>query len=190
MGRFNRVFFFEHVRETLFSGRLSTKQVQGLTSIVDKWDADHATDDDRWLAYMLGTTHHETDRKMWPIEEYGRGKGRPYGRPDPETGQSYYGRGFVQLTWRRNYQAMKDVFHVDFVGHPERVLELRHATNIMFHGMINGSFTGKRLGQYFNKRSADWVGARRTINGQDRAQLVASYARKYYAAISYTSGPV
>ena len=69
MGRFNREFFFEHVRETLHAGRLTTRQVQGLTAIIDKWDADHATQDDRWLAYMLGTTHHETDRKMWPIEE-------------------------------------------------------------------------------------------------------------------------
>jgi hypothetical protein len=85
---------------------------------------------------------------------------------------------------------MKDQLHVDFVNHPERVLELRHATNIMFYGMINGIFTGKKLGKYFNSRTDDWIGARRIINGLDRAHLVASYARKYYAAISYTTGPV
>ncbi len=190
MTRINRVFFFEQTRETLFNGSLTSKQVEGMTAILDKWDAEHATSDDRWLAYMLGTTHHETDRKMWPIEEYGRGKGHKYGLPDPQTGKKYYGRGFVQLTWRSNYEAMTTALHVDFVRHPERVLDVRHATNIMFYGMINGSFTGKKLGQYFNKQTADWVNARRIINGRDRAQLVAAYARKYYAALSYTSGPV
>jgi hypothetical protein len=35
---------------------------------------------------------------MQPIEEYGKGRGMPYGKPDPTTGQVYYGRGFVQLT--------------------------------------------------------------------------------------------
>jgi len=36
--------------------------------------------------------------EMQPIEEYGKGKGMKYGSPDPETGQTYYGRGFVQTT--------------------------------------------------------------------------------------------
>ena len=40
---------------------------------------------------------------MQPIEEYGKGSTAAYGQPDPETGQTYYGRGFVQLTWRDNY---------------------------------------------------------------------------------------
>jgi len=38
-----------------------------------------------------------------PIEEIGKGSGQDYGKTDPETGQAYYGRGFVQLTWRDNY---------------------------------------------------------------------------------------
>ena len=40
---------------------------------------------------------------MQPIEEYGKGKGRPYGIKDRETGETYFGRGYVQLTWRENY---------------------------------------------------------------------------------------
>ena len=52
--------------------------------------------DTRWLAYMLATTFHETAYQMWPIEEYGKGSGRYYGTPDPETGETDYGRGFVQ----------------------------------------------------------------------------------------------
>jgi len=34
---------------------------------------------------------------------------------------------------------------------------------------------------------ADWVNARRIINGTDKANLIADYARRYYGAISYTT---
>ncbi|TOE35570.1 hypothetical protein CGJ43_25525, partial [Vibrio parahaemolyticus] len=57
----------------------------------------------QYLAYVLATTYHETGHTMKPIEEWGKGQGRPYGEPDPETGQTYYGRGYVQLTWLANY---------------------------------------------------------------------------------------
>jgi hypothetical protein len=33
---------------------------------------------------------------------------------------------------------------------------------------------------------ADWVSARKIINGRDRADLIADYGRAYYAALSYT----
>ncbi len=187
MSRINRTFFYQHARETLFNGSLRQSQVDGMTAILDYWEKHLAGSDDRWLAYSLGTTHHETDRKMQPIEEYGRGRNRTYGRPDPQTGLKYYGRGFVQLTWKYNYKKLGDELHVDLVNHPERALDLGIATRVMFVGMINGFFTGKRLSTYFNKTTADWVNARRIINGTDRAQLVASYARLYYAAISYTT---
>ena len=56
----------------------------------------------------------------------------PYGKADPTTGQVYYGRGFVQLTWERNYETMSDLLGIDFVHHPDLALELDNATNIMF----------------------------------------------------------
>ena len=55
----------------------------------------------RQQAYILATTGHES--YLRPIEERGKGKGKPYGELDPETGEMYYGRGFVQLTWKYNY---------------------------------------------------------------------------------------
>lgn len=56
----NRKFFFEHVRANLFAGRLTASQVSGMTFILDVWEAGHAAQDDRWLAYALGTAFHET----------------------------------------------------------------------------------------------------------------------------------
>jgi putative chitinase len=184
----NRPFFYAQARRTLFDGNLSGRQVEGLQAILDEWEKNHAKKDDRWLAYMLATTHHETDRKMWPIEEYGRGRGRKYGRPDPQTGQVYYGRGFVQLTWKYNYEKMGRKLGADLVNKPERALELPIATKIMFTGMMDGSFTGKKLTDYLNPKIEQWVSARRIINGLDKAKLIASYATRYYASLSYTTG--
>ena len=185
MSQINRGFFFRHVRRIMFSNVLQQSQVDGINAILDAWEAKYAEGDDRWLAYALATTYHETDQQMQPIEEYGKGRGMPYGKPDPTTGKVYYGRGFVQLTWERNYKTMSDLLGVDFVDHPELALELDNATKIMFIGMIKGLFTGKSLGDYFNNTTDDWVNARKIINGLDKAQAIAMYGHNFYSAISY-----
>ena len=183
----NRAFFFEHVRTYLFQGKLKQSQVDGLTHILDGWDGKYAARDDRWLAYMLATAHHETDRAMQPVEEYGKGKNHKYGEPDPVSGLVYYGRGFVQLTWKYNYEAMGKKLGVDLVDHPELALDLDVASQVMFRGMIDGTFTGRKLATYFNADTQDWVNARRIINGLDKANAIAGYGQQYYAAISHTT---
>lgn len=58
----------------------------------------------------------------------------------------------------------------------------------MFLGMTAGWFTGKKLADYFNPKKENWIYARRIINGTDKANLIASYAKRYYSSISYTTG--
>lgn len=186
MSKINRSFFYEIVRTNLYNGRLKQSNIDGLNSILDEWEKKYSDKDDRWLAYMLATTYHETAISMQAIEEWGKGKNLPYGKPDPMTGKVYYGRGFVQLTWKANYEKMGKILKVDLVKNPELALNANIATQILFYGMMNGSFTGKKLSDYFNKTKEDWVNARRIINGLDRAQMVASYAIKFYSALSYT----
>ena len=186
MAGINREFLFSQARSSLFGGSLRKAQVQGISAILDEWERASARQDDRWLAYMLATTHHETDRTMQPIREYGRGKGRKYGVPDLASGHVYYGRGFVQLTWKFNYEAMSKLLKADLVAAPDRALELPIATQILFEGMRRGTFTGKKLADYFDPATEDWRGARRIINGLDKADAIADYGRRYYAAISYT----
>ena len=172
----------------MFSNVLQQSQVDGMNAILDGWEAKYTADDDRWLAYALATTYHETDQHMQPIDEYGKGRGMPYGKADPTTGQVYYGRGFVQLTWERNYETMSNLLGIDFVHHPDLTLELDNATNILFLGMAKGLFTGKSLSNYFCKTNEDWVSARKIINGLDKAQAIALYGHNFYSAISYTTG--
>lgn len=189
----NRSFFFNRVKTHLFGGKLSQSQVDGLSAILDEWESKYAKQDDRFLAYMLATAHHETDRQIKPIEEYGKGKGRPYGKKIKMSGQAYttpdqlfYGRGFVQLTWYENYAKAGTKIGQDLLNHPELALQLSNSTKIMFLGMMEGWFTGVKLSTYFNATTEDWVKARKIINGLDKANLVASYGHEYYAAISYT----
>lgn len=174
----DRKKFFDGVRSGPFPGTLSPAQTGGMSAILDEWDRRKLTDL-RWLAYMLATTYHETARTMQPINEYGKGKGRKYGVPDSKTGQTYYGRGFVQLTWLDNYRKMGAITGADLVNHPELALQLPVASAIMFEGMIRGTFTGKKLADYFSGAKDDPVNARRIINGTDKAETIAGYHKQF-----------
>jgi predicted chitinase len=203
----NRSFFLSQSRLTLFDGAMSAAQKAGLSAILDRWEAEMPAADDRWLAYMLGTAHHETGRTMQAVREtfaasddqaiarlnrsFNAGRlpwvRTPYWHKDA-AGKSWLGRGLVQITHKTNYQKLGTLIGVDLVADPGRAMSLPVAIAIMFTGMTRGSFTGKKLADYFQGSRSDWRNARRIINGTERAELVASYARQYYAAISYTTG--
>jgi predicted chitinase len=134
------------------------------------------------VAYFLATIQHECANTYRPIEEIGKGKGRPYGTPT-SNGKTYYGRGFVQLTWKTNYQKAARLLGVDLVGNPEKALEFDTAYLIAARGMREGWFTGKRLSDYISNEDIDYLGARAIINGSDRATQIADYAKNWELAI-------
>ena len=204
----NRKFFFDQCRQTLFTGKLSQGQVDGLSFILNVWEKSHAKKDDRWLAYALGTAFHETQFTMQPIREFG-GKDYFFRMYDPASsvprraaiarsmgaqpgdGVVFYGRGYVQLTWRANYAKMGKAFGVDLTSSAaaaDQVLQAELAARIMFKGMEEGSFTTKKFSDYFNATTENWKNARRIINGNDCDEMIAVYAKKFYAAIGYTTG--
>ncbi|WP_113392226.1 hypothetical protein [Rhizobium sp. SYY.PMSO] len=201
--------FFSAVRTSLFGGRLSTNQVKGMEAILIAWAA--TPFDPRWLAYMLATVYHETGKTMCAITEnlnysaaglrdvfpkyFSIGEARAFcrqprrianrayanrmgnGDEGSDDGWRYRGRGLVQITGRENY----DKYGI--VDDPDMALDPSKATEILFDGMINGRFTGKRLADYFNATVSDWIGARKIINGTDRALDIAGIAKKFIAAI-------
>ena len=122
--------FFDSVRASIFNGSLSHKQVQGCEILLAAMQSRGWTDR-RWFAYVLATTYHETAATMQPIAEYGKGKGKLYGKPDPITGQAYYGRGYVQLTWKENYARMGDRLGLPLVTDPDVALEVMPAARIL-----------------------------------------------------------
>lgn len=164
----NRTAFYNAIRP-LF-GSISTSQVAGMESILNEWDKRSLTDL-RWLAYMFATTFHETSETMQPVREYGS---EAYLRSKP-----YYpwvGEGLVQVTWEVNHRKFGATA-------PGQLLTWPACLSPLFDGMIQGVFTGKKLGDYFNDKTADPKNARRIINGTDRAVLIAGYYAKFLAAL-------
>jgi putative chitinase len=187
----HRKWFFDAVRDSLFGGSLSQAQVDGMNALLDRADA--VGMDYRQFAYVLATTFHETARTMQPIAEYGQGKGHDYGQPAGPYDQCYYGRGFVQLTWFDNYSKMQGACGSDptwsgkdIVQVADDALDLKIATDVIFYGMANGTFTGKKLSDYINAQGTDWYSARKIVNALDQASTIQDYAGKFHAALTWT----
>lgn len=160
------------------TGSLSTSQVQGIESIVTTANSYN------WsypqCAYALATVYHETARTMQPVIEAGSQSYLRAKRYYP-----YIGRGLVQITWLSNYKRFGDVLSVDLVHFPEKALDLNTSLGIMAKGMSQGLFTGKGYNNMplrsYNK--ADYINARRIINGLDKASTIADYALVFEKAL-------
>lgn len=165
--------FFAYVRSQF--GKLSQPQVDGFNVLL----AETRGLDIMSRAYILATAWHETARTMQPIAEYGKGKGKAYGKADG-TGKAPYGRGYVQLTWRQNYVNADAKLGLGGVlaDNYDKALDPQIAAKIIVRGMLEGWFTGKKLSDYTN-----YVSMRRIVNGTDRADDIASHAVKFEAAL-------
>lgn len=185
----DRSAFFDGVRGSVFNGALTQRQVDTLNLFLDEWER-RGLSDLRWLAYIMATTLGEVGTQLQPITERGKRayfdkyEGREsLGNTQPGDGYNYRGRGFVQITGRRNYSLMSARLGVDLIAIPERALEPKIATQIIFDGMIHGLFTGKGLPDYFHDNTTKWLDARRIVNGTDRAAEFGEYGRAFHAAL-------
>lgn len=195
----DRKKFFDGIRSNPFPGSLTPEAVWGITAILNEWDSRPGFTDLRWLAYMLATVLGECGVRMLPVREgfknsdaqaraYVASKGYKYAAV--VNGQVYYGRGLVQLTWHSNYEAMSKILGIDLVNKPDLALDPKNAAAIMFEGMRRGTFTKKKLADYFNAVETDWHNARRIINALDRAAEIARYAQAFYSALERASDGV
>ncbi len=187
----DRKTFYDTVRHSPFSKRLTQQQVDGMNDLLDAWEQSGYTDL-RWLAYILGGVYHEAGKRMVPVRE-GFAKtdasarkivaARRYGKPAGPYGHVYYGRGRIQNTWLENYRKLEARFGQPFVKEPDRLLESKIDALVTIHGHAEGIWTGKELADYFNDTDADWINARRIINGTDKASTIAGYAKAFYVAL-------
>ncbi len=195
---------FDDLRRNLCGGRLTSVQVEGISAITTSWVAHGDAENKAQLAYVLATAFHETAGRFQPVREtlassdeqaiqrleraFQAGRlpqvSTPYWRRDA-NGKSWFGRGFVQLTFQRNYQTLGKALGIDLPGNPDLALEMAVAADILVVGMRDGLFSGRKLSDYFAKDRADWTNARRIVNGLDRADVVAGHARVILNALSY-----
>lgn len=192
---------FAILREYL--GRLTESQVAEINFIVDEMDKDKSISYPQG-AYVLATTWWETGKTMLPIAEYGKGKNRTYGTwyknsknqlysfrngekraayLFEEFPHLYYGRGYVQLTWFDNYKKASEKLGFNFLDNPDLVMKKEYAIKILLTGMKEGWFTGKNLSDYINQSKKDYVGARKIINGTDKAEKIAEIAKTFEKAL-------
>jgi len=186
--------FYDSITNSLFGGGITTSQREGLEFKLRAF-AEARITDLRWQAYMLATSYHETGRTMQPIEEWGKGRGRPYGqkikhsrKPYTYPDKLYFGRGDVQLTWYENYELMGRLLGIPLLEQPELALTPEISAKIMIEGMTKGKsnrgdFTGVSLESYFNSHRDDPIQARRIINRLDKANLIAGYHDKFLKAL-------
>jgi predicted chitinase len=131
------------------------------------------------IAYVLATTQHETNDTFQPVKEayYLKDRAEAYRRT--LAYYPYYGRGYVQLTWDRNYRTYAALLDKDLVHDPDLALQPEAALFVLVHGFKVGTFTGRAIARYINASQTDFVNARRCINGLDRAQDIAAIATQF-----------
>lgn len=179
----------------LFGTSLTQAQVDGINTILaasERLPVSHR-------AYLLATAYHETGRRMQPIREafgtsdddtikrleksWRTGKmpqvKAPYWRRDA-SGKAWFGRGFVQITHKDNYAKTGKLIGHDLVRTPDLALAPDIAAEILVEGCSRGIFTGKKLSDFL---PGNYVAARRVVNGTDRAELIAGYARSFEQAL-------
>lgn len=190
--------YFYKQYQTLF-GSLTKQNVTNIELIIDSiseyYQSENRICNSNQLAYMLATVKHETADTYKPINEYG---GKKYyeemydpilgknakrkkmamdnGNTSQGDGVKYHGRGFVQLTWKDNYNRMGDKFNVDLVNNPELALDPKLALKILVYGSESGTFTGLKLEDFINSNDKDYYNARKVINGLDKAKKIENYA--------------
>lgn len=182
--KFDRKAFFDGVKDRI-DPTLNQDQVDGLEFLLEAFENEPRWSDIRKIAYAFATIFHETAGTFQPIHEYGTKDyfnkrynpntevGKSLGNTKAGDGAKYAGRGFVQLTGRKNYARYQ------MEDSPDDVMAPKVAFKILTDGMFNGTFTGKYLSLYINDKQCDYVAARRIINGQDKAGLIAGYAKSF-----------
>lgn len=175
--------FFDSVRAQF--GKLKQRQVECLTALHDAtlgMALEHR-------AYILATAWHETwcfahMREIWGPTAQQLKYEPPHaiaqrlGNTLKGDGRKFMGRGFVQLTGRRNYAWAGKITGKDLLAMPELAEMPEIAARILVDGMASGAFTGKRLADF-----KTYEAMRRAVNGTDKAALIAGHARKFEKAL-------
>ena len=131
-------------------------------------------------AYVLATAEHETAGTFKPVKEaFYLGRRAEAWRKKNLRYYPWYGRGFVQLTWERNYKYAGKKLGVDLTTDPDVVMKPKISAKILVRGMKEGWFTGKKLSDYITLKKSNFRQARRIVNGMDKAAHIAKLAIKH-----------
>ena len=132
--------------------------------LIVKTCLEYGVTDKRQIAYILATAQHETGNFRAPEEDFGRSQARKLGY---RGGEDFYGRGYVHLTHKDNYEKMDRLLGLngELVRNPNKAMEPEIAAKVLVLGMRDGLFTGRKLDTYIDSDTYDPYNARRVVNG-------------------------
>lgn len=184
----NKAAFYKTVRARL--GALNQSQVEGFEAVL----AAVAGLPLSWQAYILATAWHETGATMQPVREahwLSEGWRKKNLRYYP-----YYGRGYVQTTWLRNYEWLDAASAKAGLTKPGEILanlDLAMRPDVaalaLVDGMVEGRYDahGKKMRDRLPASGvatrAQYINARYLVNIQDKADLIEDYAQAFERAL-------
>lgn len=197
MEQINRAIFYAAFRSWFkrLRGRgMNEQEIAGMNFLLARAERDA----DWWrapkvaaksLAYFFATVAHESGFTFQPIREgLGSASRNPhlyrlqdrYWPSHSYNSNDAFGRGYVQITWRENYEKAdrKLALGGSLAANPNRALEPEIAYLIAARGMREGWFTAgrHRLAMYVNDQVTDYRHARQIVNLMDKADEIAAHA--------------
>ena len=139
------------------------------------------------IAYVFATAELESNfgRFMMELDDGWYLEGREdLENTEPGDGPRFKGRGFIQITGRRNYRIWSNKLGINLIDNPEKAALPDIAAIILVRGMRDGSFTNVGLSDFIVGDRRDFFKARRIVNGLDKADFIAQIADSYFKAIT------
>ncbi len=203
----NRKAFFDLAKASLFGGRLTVQQVDGMDAILDACERHGVTDIDH-VAHVLAHVRRETGGYMLGIKEtvmphhadknpsdatviarldnaWAKGALGKVSRPYWRDGA--FGRGPIQITHWGNYEKFGKRLGVPLRTNPSLALDPKIGADIAVVGMKEGLFRKVKLSDFkFPEalRAPPDKNPRRIVNGKDGSdQEVAASHRLFVSAL-------
>jgi len=137
------------------------------------------------------TAAHAADQRAIANFIYGGDWGRiNLGNLQPDDGWTFRGRGWVQMTGRRNYSRADNALSLGgaLIADPDLLgRRIDACAGSVVDGMTQGWFTTRKFANYLPDHGpatvAQYTQARRIINGQDRAADIAQFALQFQSAL-------
>lgn len=158
-----------------------------------KWCDHYNVNNPNHIGYIIGTVSGESAfRPQQERRANPRIEPILYERQNRYWHTGYFGRGYIQITWRDNYERLGRRIGIGdrLVTNPSLALDPDIASHITIVGMVEGLFCvdtrfpqprpRARLSLYdLPDGSFDFLNARRIVNLMDKAETFASYGRWY-----------